>query len=66
MSNRMWLKLDNAAKIYPAARRRNWNNMFRVSCTLKEKVDTGILSAALKLTAPRFPSISVRLRRGAF
>ena len=65
-NNRMWLKLDNAAKIYPAARRRNWNNMFRVSCTLKDEVDRDVLQEALIHVAPRFPSISVRLRRGVF
>ena len=66
IKNRFWLKLDNAALIYPAARRRNWNNMFRVSCTLTEDVDADILREALRITAPRFPSISVRLRRGFF
>ena len=39
-----WMKLDNAAKIYPAAKRR----------------------AAFDVTVRRFPSIAVRLRRGAF
>jgi hypothetical protein len=29
-----WLKLDNAAKIYPAAKRRNWKALFRLSATL--------------------------------
>ena len=29
-----WMRLDNAAKIYPAAKRRNWNNFFRISATL--------------------------------
>ena len=33
-----WVKLDNAAKIYPAARRRNWSNLFRQSVTLHEEV----------------------------
>lgn len=61
-----WLPLDNAAKIYPAARRRNWSNVFRLSATLKEKVDKEALSRALDITVKRFPSIAVRLRRGAF
>ena len=26
-----WMRLDNAAKIYPAAKRRNWVNFFRLS-----------------------------------
>ena len=61
-----WMRLDNAAKIYPAAKRRGWTNYFRLSATLNEPVDTKILSAALDVTVRRFPSIAVRLRRGAF
>ena len=37
-----WLRLDNAAKVYPAARRRDWTNVFRVSATLKEQVDPAV------------------------
>lgn len=65
-NNLRWLRLDNAAKIYPAAKNRNWTNVFRVSATLKEPVDPEILQAALDATAPRFPSICARLRRGLF
>lgn len=61
-----WLRLDNAAKIYPAARRQNWSNIFRLSATLTEPVDTAVLRSALDVTVKRFPSIAVRLRRGAF
>ncbi len=61
-----WLRLDNAAKIYPAARRQHWSNVFRVSCTMKEEVDREVLRSALDVTARRFPSIAVRLRRGLF
>ena len=61
-----WMRLDNAAKIYPAARRRNWNNMFRVSATLQEAVDPAVLQGALEVTIRRFPSIAVRLQRGLF
>ncbi len=61
-----WMRLDNAAKIYPAAKRRNWNNFFRISATLTEPIDTAVLASALDVTARRFPSIAVRLRRGAF
>ena len=61
-----WMKLDNAAKIYPAAKRRNWNNFFRISATLTEPVDVTVLRSALDVTARRFPSIAVRLRRGMF
>ena len=61
-----WMRLDNAAKIYPAARRRTWTNAFRLSATLTEKVDVEILQSALDVTARRFPSISVRLCTGFF
>lgn len=64
--NKNWLKLDNAAKIYPAARKRNWSNVFRVSATLKENVDVDVLKSAIRITTARFPSIAVRLRRGVF
>lgn len=61
-----WLRLDNAAKIYPAARTQNWSNVFRLSTTLRDDVDTNVLQNALDVTIRRFPSISVRLRRGVF
>ena len=62
---RLW-RLDNAAKIYPAARRRNWSNVFRQSVTFCEPVDEAVLQSALDVTVKRFPSIAARLRRGAF
>ena len=61
-----WMRLDNAAKIYPAARRNNWSNVFRLSFTLKEEVAPAILQQALEVTVKRFPSIAARLRRGLF
>ena len=61
-----WVRLDNAAKIYPAARRKNWSNVFRQSVTLVDAVDRDILKAALEITVKRFPSIAARLRKGAF
>lgn len=61
-----WMKLDNAAKIFPASRNRHWSNIFRLSITLKEKIDPIILQSALEVVARRFPSIAVRMRRGLF
>ena len=61
-----WLRLDNAAKIYPAARRQNWSNVFRLSATLTEPVDKDTLSNALDVTIRRFPSIAAKLRKGVF
>ena len=61
-----WMRLDNAAKIYPAALRKKWSNVFRLSATLSEPVDRDVLHAALDVTLRRFPSIGVRLRKGIF
>lgn len=61
-----WLRLDNAAKIYPAARRQNWSNVFRLSATLKDNVDKEVLKSALDVTMRRFPSLAVRLQKGLF
>lgn len=61
-----WLRLDNAAKIYPASRSNRWSNVFRLSATLKEDVDADVLRSALDVTVRRFPSIAVRLRKGVF
>lgn len=61
-----WLRLDNAAKIYPAAQSKQWSNVFRLSATLTEPVDVQVMESALDVTVRRFPSIAARLRRGAF
>ena len=61
-----WMRLDNAAKIYPASRSNTWSNMFRLSATLTEDVDTDALASALDITLRRFPSIAARLRKGTF
>ncbi len=61
-----WMALDNAAKIFPAARTRTWNNVFRLSATLGEDVDREALQVALDVTVRRFPSIAVRIKTGVF
>ena len=62
----LWLRLDNAGKIYPAAIRKNWSSVYRQSVTLTEEVDKEVLKSALEVTIKRFPSIAARLRRGVF
>lgn len=64
--NPNWFKLDNAAKIYPAIKSAKRSNVFRVSVVLKEIVDPDILERALNTILPRFPSFTVRMRRGLF
>ena len=50
-----WFRLDNAALIFPAVRRRDWTNAFRVSATLNETVQPEILQRAVDMLLPRFP-----------
>ena len=52
-----WMRLDNAALIFPAARRRKWINAYRVSAYLKEDVDSDMLDIAIRHAVKRFPSI---------
>lgn len=61
-----WLQLDNAAKIYPAARSRTWTAVFRLSVTLKEDIVPRVLEQALHNTLERIPLFGYRLRRGFF
>ena len=61
-----WMHLDNSAKIYPAAATSRWNNIYRLSASLKEDVDREVLQSALDVTVRRFPSIAVKLKRGIF
>ncbi len=64
--SRFWLRLDNAALIFPAIRRPGWSNVFRQSATLTEDIDPVILQEAADDLQPRFPSLYVRLRAGMF
>lgn len=64
--NQSWMKLDNAAIIYPAAMSRRWTAMFRFSMNLDEPIDPVLLQQALDRTLPRFPAFRQRLRNGLF
>ncbi len=61
-----WYRLDTAALIFPAIKQHNWNNLFRVSATLREEVDPSVLQTAVINLMQRFPSFYVRLRKGFF
>lgn len=65
-SERKWMRLDNAAKIYPAAKRRRWTSLFRLSADLDREIDPAVLARAAAVTVKRFPSINVRLGKGLF
>ena len=50
-----WMRLDNAALIFPAIRHRRWVNVFRVSATLTEPVDPAVLQRAVEVRADDTP-----------
>lgn len=64
--HKKWMVLDNAAKIYPAAKRRNWTALFRLSADLTEEVDPAVLQQALKSTLARFHGFAQKLKKGLF
>jgi NRPS condensation-like uncharacterized protein len=65
-TQKKWMKLDNAAKIYPAAKKRNWKALFRLSADLTEEIDPEVLGKALESTLARFPGFALKLKRGLF
>jgi hypothetical protein len=61
-----WLKLDNAAKIFPPNTSEKDTKVFRFVCELMEEVDPEILQKALDKAMPLFPVYQSVLRRGMF
>lgn len=65
-SREEWYKLDNAAKVFPAASSSENTSTFRVAFTLKDKIKPDVLQKALDRSISRYPTLAVRLRRGLF
>jgi NRPS condensation-like uncharacterized protein len=61
-----WLKLDNAAKLFPAIMSGELTSVFRITATLKEPVKYTAIKEAVEITSGRFPYFSVSLGRGLF
>ena len=61
-----WLRLDNAAKIYPPAYSDRAPEVFRIGVTLAEPVKLAPLQRALDRTIKRCPYYQVNLKRGLF
>lgn len=66
MIKKHWIKLDNAAKIFPAAAKGSNSQVFRLSCELTIPVDPAILQQALNETVSTFPLYQYVMRRGLF
>ena len=61
-----WMRLDNAAKIYPAVQNEELTSVFRLSCVLKDRVKAKPLLAALDKIQDRFPYYKVKPKKGFF
>ena len=61
-----WEKLDNTANLFPAIAGQNTTNVYRISVTLTEYIEVGLLQEALDRVLPRFDTFRVRLRKGIF
>jgi NRPS condensation-like uncharacterized protein len=61
-----WLKLDNAAKLFPAIMTGELTAVFRITASLKKPVRFSIIREAAEITSKRFPYFSVSLGSGLF
>lgn len=61
-----WLRLDNAAKIYPAIKDKELTSVFRISTTLTERVKIKPFLDAIQAIEARFPYYKVQLKAGFF
>jgi len=65
-ANDFWLRLDNAAKIYPAIKDKELTSVFRVAVELKERVRAKQFLEAVHAIENRFPYYKVVLKAGFF
>ena len=61
-----WLKLDNAAKLFPAIMSGELTAVFRITAYLKKPVKFSVIKKAVEITSRRFPYFSVSLGSGLF
>lgn len=61
-----WLKLDNAAKVFPSVTNKRRTNIFRLSLKMTEEIEPLALQEALNITISRFTTFNVRLKKGLF
>jgi NRPS condensation-like uncharacterized protein len=64
--NKAWMKLDNAAKIYPLVESDFLTTVFRFRITLDITVNPEVLLTALNKVIRRFPYYKVTLKKGFF
>lgn len=65
-NNAPWMKLDNAAKIFPSTGTKRDHKVFRFVCELREVVQPQLLQQAAEETLESFPNFKSVMRRGLF
>lgn len=63
---RTWVRLDNAANIFLAARNEIDTKVFRLTAELDEQIDPDVLQEALDRVYAQYPLFRAVLRRGVF
>jgi hypothetical protein len=61
-----WLRLDNAAKIYPAIKDKELTSVFRISAKLRHRIKARQFLEAVHEIENRFPYYKVKLKSGFF
>ena len=61
-----WERLDNTAHLFPIIATDDMSNVYRISVTLSEEVEPGMLQSSLDVTLPHFPGFNMRMRKGFF
>lgn len=61
-----WDHLDNTAHLFPVIAGESMSNVYRISVTLTELVEPGLLQQALDIVLPKFDGFNLRLRQGVF
>lgn len=61
-----WEKLDNTAHLFPVIANEQMSNVYRMSVTLHEPVQSELLQQALDTVLPKFDGFNLRLRHGVF
>lgn len=61
-----WMRLDNAAKLFPSTSSSRDTRVFRFVCELKETVRPELLQQALEETVEDFPHFRSVMRKGMF
>ena len=63
---RYWFKIDNAGKVFPAISNQERSNVFRLSMSLHDDIDSQFLEQAVNLVLPRFEVFAIKIKTGLF